>query len=241
MEQLPLERPAVDARKTTVAILEDERTAMSGIRSELDGDPRIVVTACDRDPAAMAARILQLAPEIVILDLRLNDDDNAGYEFLKSIRAQAPSVRFVVYSGYLSLPVFIRLFDQGVHVVVKKARYPRPTLPELVHTVAEGGRYYDPDLVSDMRRYLDEERLGRTDHPGELARGPLSARELEVLTLLARRRSNAEIAEILVITPNTVRAHVRSILQKLKGRDRYEVVLIAISHGWIPGVTSESP
>jgi DNA-binding NarL/FixJ family response regulator len=100
--------------------------------------------------------------------------------------------------------------------------------------IAEGGRYYDAEMVRLMRLYLDETRLpaAKKDQIGYMP-NPLTKREQQVLLELAKKSSNSDIGTNLVITENTVKAHISSIISKLNAKDRHEAVLIAMARGWL--------
>jgi DNA-binding NarL/FixJ family response regulator len=228
------ESPRSNTERTKVVILEDGRYDRLGMTTELSTEPAIELVCATAQPWEVLAAIQEHRPQVAVIDLRIYDDDAVGLDVIREVRHTALPVKVIVLTAFPDLSNFLAAFDLGVEAFVKKAASePRPTLTELVRLVATGGRYYDPDVTRVMRQRLEGM------HPQQendllimpIANTAISDRELEVLNLVAAGCTIQQIADALVITPNTVKTHLRNLKAKLGAKDRREAVLIAESKG----------
>lgn len=230
-----------DSPKIKVVILEDDKFERQGMIADLGSADDIEVIGASAQPSQILAWVKEHCPDVAFIDLKTQGDINVGAATIREIKAISPEVKCIVLTSFPELPNFLVAFDAGAEGFLSKEtpEGQLPSLAELVQIVVAGGRYYDANLVGEMRRYLDIKRLPfRRDRTG-FVENPLTKREHDVLLELARRHTNAEIAAKLCITENTVRTHIGSINQKLGAKDRHEAVLIAMSMGWLNNADSE--
>lgn len=224
-----------DSAKIQVVILEDGRYDRLGMIAELSAEPDIELVHATALPQELLAVISERHPAVAIIDLRIYDDDTVGLETIKKIRELTPDIRIIVLTAFPELGNFLSAFTLSVQAFVKKAAPDwRPGLGELIRSVVGGRQYYDPDLIQAMARQLND--IGRpapanTNCGQELADVKISERELAVLRLLAANYTNQEIADRLVISINTVKAHIRNINEKLGSRGRHGAVIAAVARG----------
>ena len=229
------EKHCLPGDKKKVIILEDSRYEALGMVTELNNAEDIELIAVSADPDELLALAKQHGPHVAFIDLKIQGDINVGARIIRELKRIDPNIKCIVLTAFPELPNFLAAFDAGAEgFITKEAVTPQPSLAELVRTIKQGGRYYDPDLIGQMRRYLDETRLPviKKDKTG-YERIPLTRREQEILPELAKRRTNAEIAKKFVINLSTVKTHIRNIIIKLGAKDRHEAVLIAMSKGWL--------
>lgn len=219
-----------------VVILEDERYDRMGMIAEVSADPGVELICATAQPQELLAAVTEHRPHVAVIDLRIYGDDAVGLGVIQEIKHMAPAgIRVIVVTALTGLPPFLAAFRLGVEAYVTKApREALPTLSELARLVVAGGCYYDPDLMQRLRQHLRVLELP-PDRDDTLvfsaAAAPLSARELEILHLLAGKRSNQQIATELVISPHTVKSHIRNIKIKWCVEDIREAILIAVSQG----------
>lgn len=216
--------------KIRVVILEDGRYDRLGMITELSADPAIDLVDATAQPHELLAAIGEHVPQVAVVDLRIYDDDAAGLNVIREVKRAESPVKVIVLTAFPVLSNFLTAFDLGVEAFVMKAAIePRPTLTELVRFVAAGGRYYDPDMVSKMRRLLEGMHPRQEDdpHTPPTAHPKLTHRELEVLHLLAAGRTVRQIADELIISIHTAKTHIGNAKAKLGAKDRREAVLIA--------------
>ncbi len=222
--------------KLTVAVLEDHRHERMGMVIELNEVADIEVVAATADPEEIINLVKSQPPDVVFIDLKIGGDIRVGIEVIQQIKASAPQVKCIVFTAFPNLERFVAAFDAGAEGFMRKdaSLDQQPSLGDLARQIKAGGRYYDADLVGQMRSYLDEDRLpfAPKDETGQY-RNPLTKREQEILLLLQKRYDNAKIAEVLVISPNTVKTHIHHMARKLGAKDRHEIVYIAIARGWL--------
>jgi DNA-binding NarL/FixJ family response regulator len=204
----------------TVLIADDHPVVREGLRGMLAAEPGIVVVgeAGSGDEAVTMARMHR--PDVVLMDLRMPGGD--GVDATAGILATAPSTRVVVLTTYETDADIVRAVEAGATGYLLKDT-PRPELVAAIRAAARGETVLGPTvagrLVSHLRRPVAE---------------PLSARETEVLTLVARGQTNAEIGRALYISEATVKTHLLRAFGKLGVSDRTAAVTTAIELGMLP-------
>jgi DNA-binding NarL/FixJ family response regulator len=213
-----------------VVIADDQALVRSGFRMILDAKDDLDVVGEAEDGAAAVALVERLAPEVVLMDVRMPGVD--GLEATRRIVASGSPTRVIVLTTYeVDDSIFAALRAGASAFLLKDAR--PGELVEAIRVVARGDALLAPSVT---RRLLDRFADALPD-PGDGAPPPglaeLTERELEVLRLVALALSNAEIAERLVLTEATVKTHVSSVLRKLGLRDRVQAVVLAYDVGLV--------
>ena len=212
-------------------IADDQALVRTGFRMVLDTDPDLRVVAEAKDGADAVEATRRSRPEIVLMDIRMPVMD--GLEATRQIVAAEDPPRVLVLTTYdLDEYVFDALLAGASGFLLKDVA-PEQLLAA-IHVIAQGDSLLSPSVT---RRLI--ESFVR-DHPDTPQPPPgfdeLTARELEILGLIARGLSNAEIAEQLVVSGTTVKTHVARVLDKLGLRDRVQAVVLAYETGIIrPG------
>jgi DNA-binding NarL/FixJ family response regulator len=212
-----------------VLIADDQALVRGGFRLILDGQPDIDVVGESEDGTEAVERALELSPDVVLMDIRMPGID--GLEATRRLVRSAPSsLRVLILTTFdLDEYVYEAMLAGASGFLVKDV--PPVELVHGVRTVAAGDALLAPSVV---RRLLSE--FVRRPPPGEGRPRQLTAlteRELQVLTLVARGRSNSEIAGDLVVSETTVKTHVTHVLQKLDLRDRVQAVVLAYETGLV--------
>jgi DNA-binding NarL/FixJ family response regulator len=219
---------------TRVLIADDQSLVRAGFRMILSAEPGIEVVgeAADGEQAVTLAR--EAAPEVVLMDIRMPGMD--GIEATRQIaRVGGPAV-LVLTTFDLDAYVYEALRAGASGFLLKDA--PEDQLVAGIRIVADGGSLFAPAVT---RRLI--ERFARAAQPSvpPSVEG-LTARETEILALVARGLSNAEIAERLVVSQHTVKSHVAHLLAKLELRDRVQAVVLAYEAGIVrPGDVATGP
>jgi len=207
----------------TVAILEDNATLVKGMMAELDtGDIKTCVIGEEVNQFLEGLQLCQ--PDIAIVDLRIWNDLDAGFVAIGKAREISPKTQFIVYTAYDLMDKFHRGINLGVKAFVSKNIYEKP-LDEVVRIVYNGGTYYG-DLLPAYLEKVKEQSVQVKPNEGKAAseKAGLSKKELEVLELLDKGLSDKEIADTLVISINTVKAHTKSIRGKFGVKTTNEAI-----------------
>jgi DNA-binding NarL/FixJ family response regulator len=214
----------------SVLIADDQALVRAGFRMILASQPDIKVVAEAPDGNEAVRLVQQLMPDVVLMDIRMPALDGlAATRIIAAADAQRP-VRVVMLSTYdLDEYVFDALAAGASGFLLKDVK------PEdLIHgvrLVAEGEAMLAPSVT---RRLISEfAHRQRPAYVEAASASSLTSREREVLELVARGRSNAEIAESLFLSGNTVKTHVGHVLEKLGLRDRVQAVIYAYETGLV--------
>ncbi len=198
----------------TVLIVDDHFVVRSGLRASLELEENIRVVAETDRGRDIVAVYRQHRPAVVLLDLQL--PDLSGVEVARRLREAEPAARMLIYSSYARDDEIDAAFQAGALGFLQKSA-PREELLNALHTVARGGRHLAPELA----RRLSALRIGPA----------ITAREREILVLIAAGKANKEIGDSLSISEDTVKRHVSNILQKLEVHDRAQATAEAIRRG----------
>jgi DNA-binding NarL/FixJ family response regulator len=211
-----------------VVVADDEALVRLGLRVLLETEDDVTLVG-EADDGRMAVELVRRTrPDVVLLDVRMPGTD--GLQALRAIAAdpELAGTRVVVLTTFeLDEYVFEALRDGASGFLVKRTE--PAELLHAVRVVAAGGSLLSPTVT---RRVIGEFVARRTrrpaPHPGLRA---LTAREREVVAVVAEGLSNEEIAERLVVSPATVRTHVSRAMGKLGACDRAQLVVVAFQSG----------
>ena len=209
-----------------VLIADDDDLMRAGLRAVLSTDERIEVVGEAEDGNAAVRRARELAPDIVLMDVRMPDLD--GISATRELLAARSEVKVVILTTFEEDDYIFGALSAGASGFLLKRTRPEQLIAA-IHTVSGGDALLSPSVT---RRVID--RTARRPPPDISAArrlDELTPREREVLELLARGLSNAEIAARLVVEESTVKTHVKRILMKLGLRDRVQAVIFAYEVG----------
>jgi DNA-binding NarL/FixJ family response regulator len=215
-----------------VLLADDQALVRGGFRSILEGHDDIEVVGEAADGAEAYEAALRTAPDVVLMDVRMPRVD--GIEATRRLLADARvRARVLILTTFDHDEYVYEALRAGAGGFLLKSA-PARELAAAVRTVAAGDALLAPEIV--RRMIEDYVRRPRPGSAAPAALGELTAREREVLGLVARGRSNAEIAGELYLSEPTVKTHVSRILTKLGLRDRVQAVVLAYESGLVqPG------
>jgi DNA-binding NarL/FixJ family response regulator len=215
-----------------VLLADDQSLVRAGFRMILKTESEIEVVGEAGDGAEAVALARELAPDVVLMDVRMPVMD--GIEATRQIVDGDDTPRVLVLTTFdLDEYVYEALRAGASGFLLKDA--PEEQLIAGIRIVADGGSLFAPTVTRRLiERFAGSRRVGQPPALSEL-----TPRELEVLGLVARGLSNAEIAATLVVSEHTVKTHVAHILRKLDLRDRVQAVVLAYEAGVVrPGASS---
>jgi NarL family two-component system response regulator LiaR len=207
-----------------VMIVDDHVIVREGLRALLTKSEDLEVVGEASNGQEAIQQIESTKPDVVLMDLVMPEMD--GIEAIERITAENENIRILVITTYSGDDLVFPAIKAGAHgYLLKDSGSER--LVEAIRQVYQGEPFLHPDIA---RKLMEEV------HPSKPDRGaadPLTARELEVLSLLARGMSNQEISEQLLITEITVRSHTSHILDKLHLANRVQATLYALREGMV--------
>jgi len=201
----------------SVLIVDDHEVVREGLRLSLSRAPHIRVVGEAADGEAAVDLALRRKPDVVIMDVRMPGTD--GLEATRRLSKELPETKVLIFTAFSERSLLGRGFESGATGYVLKEA-PHSTLVRAIEKVAAGDGYVDPALMPQFLSGRDQTDM-------------LTAREREILQLLADGMSNADVAERLFISQETVKSHVRHILTKLEADTRTQAVAIALREAMI--------
>lgn len=202
--------------KDTIRILlaDDHPPLRAGLSSILNAQPGLLVIAEAGSGRETLEKCATHQPDVLIVDLRMPDGD--GIETIRSLHKSTPGIHVLVLTTYDNEEDIFKALEAGARGYILKDT----TSDEIIRAVREihaGGRFLPPAIAS---RLADR-----------MIRPSLTPRELDVLRLVSRGRSNKEIASAMFISEETVKSHMKGLFHKLGVHDRAEAVSTALQRG----------
>ena len=209
-----------------VLIVDDHQVVRQGLRTFLELQPDIVVLGEAGDGQTAVEMAQQLQPDVVLMDLvmpRLN-----GIDATRQIKAQGRAVQVIALTSFTEDEQVFPAIQAGASSYLLKDVSP-DELVEAIRAAHRGEARLHPDIT----RMLMDQVTQQAAPAGHTLPETLTARELEVVRLVAQGRSNHEIAQALVISEKTVKTHISNVLGKLQLGDRTQLAIYAIKHGLV--------
>jgi DNA-binding NarL/FixJ family response regulator len=203
----------------SIAVADDSLIVREGIAQLLAGHPDIEVVASCQDFDSLIAAVDDERPDVVVTDIRMPPTHtDEGIRLAALLRERHPDVGVVVLSNYAEAGFALALLDSGSEgraYLLKERIHSRTQLAAAIQSVAAGGSVMDPKIVEPL-----------VTAKSRAVRSPLTeltAREREVLSEIAQGKSNAAIADSLVLTKRAVEKHINSIFLKLNLSDSEDI------------------
>jgi DNA-binding NarL/FixJ family response regulator len=214
-----------------VLLADDQPLMRTGLRMILRAEPDIEVVGEASDGRQAVDITRRLAPDVVLMDIRMPERD--GLEATKQLLSGPPlATRIIILTTFEDDQYVFDAIRAGASGFLLKTTA-ADQLVDAIRLVAAGDALLAPSVT---RKLIEEFVLRSPAQTTTLAEGTLTDRELEVLKLVARGLSNAEIADKLFLSEATVKTHVGRVLSKLELRDRAQVVVYAYEAGIVrPG------
>jgi DNA-binding NarL/FixJ family response regulator len=208
-----------------VLLVDDEELVRTGLRMILEAEPDLTVVGDAADGIEALARLRELAPDVVLMDIRMPRMD--GLEATRRMVTHSDAKVVVLTTFDLDEHVYAALAAGASGFLLKDA--PATQLVHAIRVAAAGDALLAPSVTRRLiARFAESRTSARPQLPTDL-----TPRETEVLTLLAEGLSNTEIAERLVVGDATVKTHVARVLAKLGVRDRVQAVVLAYRSGLV--------
>jgi two-component system, NarL family, response regulator LiaR len=209
-----------------VLIVEDDPMMQLGLEQSLSSAADIVVVGQVDDGYRAVESAKRLKPDVIVMDIGLPRQD--GIAATQQIKAAQPEVRVVMLTSHITENEVIGALSSGADAYcVKGTSVDR--LLTAIHAAYEGASYLDPQVARQVMDHLKPV----TNSAEATIVGQLSQRETEVLKLMVEGLSNPEIAALLYLSPNTIKTHVRGIMNKLSVDDRVQAAVVALRAGLV--------
>jgi DNA-binding NarL/FixJ family response regulator len=216
-----------------VLIVDDEELVRTGLRMILEAEPDLTVVGTASDGASAVTAVSRFRPDVVLMDIRMPGTDGlaATRQLLGGTDPQ-PCKVVVLTTFDVDEHVYEALRAGASGFLLKDV--PADQLVHAIRVAAAGEALLAPSVTRRLITAFTRRLPPGVGRPPASGLGELTAREIEVLTLLAEGLSNAEIARRLFVGEATVKTHVARVLTKLGVRDRVQAVIVAFRAGLVP-------
>ena len=201
---------------TRLVIVDDHAIIRQGLRTMLERGDEMVVVAEAGTPDEARAAVREHAPDVVLLDLKLGDDEDAGLKVCKALTSEDPGVRVLILTTFLNERLVVEALRNGAKGYVLKD-VDAEELVRSIRAVRAGESAFDSHSAAVVVRSMS----GGVPDAGTVQ---FTARESEVVRLLAHGMSNRQIGQTLFISETTVKFHVHNVMEKLGVKRRAQVV-----------------
>jgi two-component system response regulator NreC len=222
---------AAEARAAiTIVLADDHEVVRAGLRMLLDAQEGFEVVAEAGDVQTTIRHVAECHPDVLVLDV--NVPEGSSLSVLSTLRSEAPGTQVVILTMHDEVSLAREALRAGAAAFVHKAS-PPDELIRAVRAAAEGRSYLPPDLAARLAAEPSPEPPLLAAAPPADGRRPdgLSAREVQVLRLIALGHTNAEVAGLLYLSVRTVESHRAHIQQKIRRSSRADLVAYARQHG----------
>jgi DNA-binding NarL/FixJ family response regulator len=209
---------SVSANRIRILTVDDHPLILEGIANVLHRQPDMELVGEASDGYEAIEAFAKLRPDVALIDLQMPGMN--GIETISAILEKWPGARCVVLTTYAGDVQATRALKAGAKGYLLKSML-RKELVDTIRTVHSGKSRIPAEIATELASHLTSDAL--------------SAREIEVLRMVREGCSNKIVADRLVISEDTVKGHMRSILSKLNANDRTHAVMIAVRRGFIEG------
>jgi DNA-binding NarL/FixJ family response regulator len=205
-----------DQVKTRVLSVDDHPLLSEGIAAIINSQPDMVMVSQAATATEGIQRYREVQPDVTLMDLRL--PDISGIDAIIAIRTEFPEARIIVLTTFEGDVEIQRALQAGARAYLLK-NMPPNEIVEVIRQVRAGKKRVPAEVAAQLAEHMGDERL--------------TARELDVLRRIAGGNRNRDIAELLFISEETVKVHIKHIMDKLGAKDRTQAIAIAVRRGII--------
>ncbi len=215
-----------DPAAIRVLIVEDDPMMQLGLEQSLSSHKNIEIIGRTDDGYLAVEEASNLKPDVVVMDIGLPRQD--GITATQKIKEALPNIHVVMLTSHTTENEVIAALSSGADAYCVKGTSVENLVTAII-AARDGASYLDPQVARQVMTHL-KTPMSTEDNP---AIGQLSQREMEVLKLMVEGQSNPEIAAALYLSPNTVKTHVRGIMNKLAVDDRVQAAVVALRAGLV--------
>ena len=205
-----------DPTQIRVFSVDDHPLVHEGIATVVRSQPDMLLAGEAGSGREAIQRFRECRPDITLMDLRL--PDMSGIDAMIAIRSEFPEARIIILTTFAGDVEIQRALEAGARAYVLKSMPPKE-LVEVIRHVHAGKKRVPPEIAAHLAEHYSDEAL--------------TGREIEVLRQIAGGNRNRDIAEKLFITEETVKVHIKHIMEKLGASDRTQAVAIGVRRGFI--------
>ena len=206
----------IEENSIRVLSVDDHPLLRDGLAALINNRPGMVLVGQASSAEEGLAQFRKFLPDVTLMDLRL--PDKSGIDAIKDIRAEFPEARVIVLTTFEGDVEIQRALEAGARAYILKNMAPKELL-DVIEQVHSGKKRIPSQIAAHLAEHLSDESL--------------TTREIEVLTQLASGNRNRDIAQKLSITEETVKVHIKHIMEKLGAADRTQAVAIGLRRGVI--------
>lgn len=213
----------MENKKIKLFLVDDHQMLLDGIKALLKGDKNFEVVGEASSSVNALEEIAKKIPDILITDI--NMPGISGIELARKTKEQFPAIKILALSMFGEKEMISEMLDAGVNGYILKSTG-REELVSALKKISEGGMFFSEEVGAEMMRAMSERAKMKQESPDP----HLTAREKEIIKLIAKEYSNAQIADELFISERTVETHRKNIFRKTNTKTVVGLIKYAIAH-----------
>jgi len=206
--------------KIKIAIVDDHRIVIDGIKSLLEGHPAFSIVACSDSPKQMLEMLQQQPVDILLTDIMMPEMN--GQQLAKAVKKQFPSTKILALSMSGQGEIVSEMINDADIAGYVLKNISKEELSAAILKIAGGGIYFDDTVLEELNRFSNMRKENDEAH--------LTQREVEIIRLIEKEMSNKEIADTLFISERTVETHRKNIFRKTKTNSVIGLVKYSYEH-----------
>ena len=206
----------VSSERIRLFVVDDHPLLVDGLTAVMENEPDMLPVGGASSGQEAIQLFGECRPDITLMDLRL--PDMSGIDVMMAIRSKFPGARFIIFTTFAGDAEIQRALEAGARAYLLKTMPPQE-LMDVIRQVHAGGKSIPSEIAVHLAEHYSDE--------------PLTKREMDILRQLAGGNRNRDIADKLFISEETVKAHLKHIMEKLGANDRTQAVAIAVRRGFI--------
>jgi DNA-binding NarL/FixJ family response regulator len=213
------------SKKTTIYFVDDHQMLIDGLKALMVKEKNFEIVGESTSSLKALEQVKKIKPEVVVIDI--NMPELSGIDLTRKLKEEMPNIKILALSMFGEKAMVSEMLDAGANGYILK-NTGKEELVSALNKIAEGGIYFSSEVAAEMMKAMSERSLIKEQEKKEIN---LTIREKEIITLIAKELSNAQIGDKLFISERTVESHRKNIFRKTSTKTVVGLIKYAIEAG----------